>query len=315
MSGKTYWWSGLGFCSVPTSSSTRKYYAQENGRDVLSRPRNSNRDKADQDARQSVEKQKLDEDAISTLRTSRASRPHRPHRCSRCGGEGHNVRACPMPSQWFHQRCGRCGMQGHNARNCPIEKSQHGSSSSATCRVCSGAGRLPCSKCNGPEKQNSTNILPAHRRAVYARRARAALNTDPNESRLVFSPPLSKAQRRMADDVRSRVRNYHNNKTNSNNNNNRSNRLDNDDNLSGHTAGKADRASDEGTELIGKGMPRPPLTAPVITAASRSTTSSLSGYIFPSHSSRSAYSGTADGAEQPCSRCMGTGYLTCMACS
>lgn len=72
--------------------------------------------------------------------TNEAPRNHRPHRCSRCGKIGHNVRRCPVPHVWYRQRCSLCGGTGHNARNCP---------KTTNCRVCHGATRLACCKCNG----------------------------------------------------------------------------------------------------------------------------------------------------------------------
>lgn len=162
------------------------------------------------------------------------------------------------------------------------------SSTTGNCNVCTGAGRLPCSKCNGAVAGSSADQTASlYNRMAYARRARSHidLNADARSTKLVVGPPLSEEQKRMADVVRKRVK---------------------------HVAGSINASDDE---LIG---------AP----------SSSKGRFSKAGSVRSVMGRLDDvgGADSvsvlpprdrdvvssdvlPCARCMGTGYLTCMACN
>lgn len=205
----------------------------------------------------------------------------RRHRCSRCGAEGHNVRVCPM-SKWFEQRCGLCGMVGHNARNCT------GAVATAICRVCAGAGRLPCSKCNG--SNGSRKSGGAFDRGVYARRARsfsgpASGGGESAGAQLIVGPSLTKEQKRMADVVRRRV--------------GRQRKV------------KAEEGGEDDDQLIGGGG-----GATAVKIRSR-----LGQSAAKTGDDEEELVGGATGADggggagKRCERCMGTGYLTCMACT
>lgn len=213
---------------------------------------------------------------------TKAGRPHRNYRCSRCGEEGHNVRACPvrLNVQWFHQRCGRCGLQGHNARNCM------GVASSSSCTVCNGAARLVCSKCNGIEST-----------LLFARRSRPIASTHTDGDPVMDSPlvigsgiPLSPAKKKMAEHVRNRRS---------------KNKYKNNEEL----VGESEISSEDKQEYVSKYRSKVSITAPILSTTSRTAAKSVAGYL----SSESDLTNCND--DEPCTRCMGSGYLTCMACN
>lgn len=215
-------------------------------------------------------------------------RSHRIYRCSRCGNPGHNVRACPIPAIWFDQRCGHCGLTGHNIRNCPerLAKdtgkivSKDASGVPMKCRVCLGRGKLPCSKCHG--------------RVIDPRVRAGQKSGDSATPQLVSTGIITDMQKRMAEAVRRRARRLRESQLG-----NSCERLDLDDHLVGQQHSHHHVHGQNGTHS-------PP--------SDNGVHGKINGSIPDRVEMQLDKIASGDNGNVPCSRCMGTGYLTCMAC-
>lgn len=202
---------------------------------------------------------------------------HRVYRCSRCGKPGHNVRACPIPATWFDQRCGHCGMSGHNIRNCPT---RHGKEKGKSLAKDASGVAMRCRVCLGRGK------LPCSKCAGRVIDPRVAnRNLEQSQVQLVSTGILTDMQKRMAEAVRRRAR-----RLRAENNGASNSSHHNSDNSNHHAnSNGSSNAPNDDVRLVG---------------------------FIPEHNGSANNNGhhkMDDSA--PCPRCMGTGYLTCMACS
>lgn len=205
------------------------------------------------------------------------TRSHRVYRCSRCGKPGHNVRACPIPATWYDQRCGHCGMSGHNIRNCPIRHRKKKGQSLA--KDASGAV-MKCRVCLGRGK------LPCSKCAGRVIDPRVSnRHSEESHPQLVSTGILTDMQKRMAEAVRRRARilRAENNGAS-----------DSDDHFSVNSNHHAN--GNGSTHAVNDDV-------------------RLVGYIPEQNGSTNDNGHHKVDNNAPCPRCMGTGYLTCMACS
>lgn len=207
------------------------------------------------------------------------NRSHRVYRCSRCGKPGHNVRACPIPAIWYDQRCGHCGMSGHNIRNCPL---RHGRKQGQSLAKDASGAALKCRVCLGRGK------LPCSKCAGRVIDPRLShRGSEDSNVQLVSSGIMTDMQKRMAEEVRKRARRLRAQANGSS-----------DPDLNDQNFGLVDcdsNGSDDGN-----------LTNDDVR---------LVGFI-PEHNASSNGNGHSKSEDNmPCPRCMGSGFLTCMACS